>query len=491
MINGPTHFGTWKNSCIDQIITNSHHVLESGVADVNISDHQLVFFVKKKKKDIPTKSNFQGRSYRNYDSRKLFELLDIQNWELFFQNDDPDVLWDIMMNSINVALDQLCPKKIFKIKKYKEPWISQELLELIKDKDLMLKKAKKSKLPEDWIIAKRYRNDCLSKIRKAKSDFVTSELEFSKNDSKKFWKNIKEVLPIGSKSNKKIILFDEETSDEIQDTDIANYINDFFAHIGSKLAADFNTPWYFDGIENNDDYIENIIVTHDEVLKICREIDVNKSSCIENVSSKVMKDALIHLNRKFTHVMNNSLTKGIFPRKWKYAKVTPLFKGGNRNGVGNYRPVSLLPLPSKIIERIVHNRLSSFLEENNILDPNQGGFRKGHSTVNTISKLTNDIFEGINKGDLTTSCFIDMAKAFDTVNHVILCKKLAKLGIKGNIFKWIQNYLSDRKQCTFANGMVSSLLDITCGVPQGSILGPLFFIIYVNDMKHVLKTVII
>ena len=323
----------------------------------------------------------------------------------FFQNDNPDVLWDIMMNNITLALDQLCPKKTFKIKKYKEPLISQELLELIKDKDLMLKKAKKSKLPKDWIIAKRYRNDCLSKILKAKSDFVTSELEYSRNDSKPFWKNRKEVLPIGSKSNKKLILFDEETSDEIQDTDTANYINDFLAHIGSKLAVDFNTPWYFDGVEHNDDYIENIIVTRDEVLKICREIDVNKSFCIENVSSKVMKDALIHLNENFTHVMNNSLTKGIFPRKWKYGKVTPLFKGGNRNGVGNYRPVSLLPLSSKIIEKIDHNRLLSFLEENNILDPNQGGFRKGHSTVNTISKLTNDIFEGINNGDLTTSCF--------------------------------------------------------------------------------------
>ena len=158
--------------------------------------------------------------------------------------------------------------------------------------------------------------------------------------------------------------------------------------------------------------------------------------------------------------------------------VTPLFKGGNRQFVGNYRPVSLLPLPSKFIEKIVHKNLSKCFEENNILDPMQGGFRKGHSTINTISNLTNDIFYGMNNRDLTTACFIDMAKAFDTVNHGILCKKLLKLGITGNISKWIKNYLTMRKQCTFANGVTSSYLNINCGVPQGSILGPLFFIFF-------------
>ena len=122
------------------------------------------------------------------------------------------------------------------------------------------------------------------------------------------------------------------------------------------------------------------------------------------------------------------------------------------------------------------------MEENNILDAKQGGFRKGRSIINTIANLTNDIFYGLNDGKLTTTCFIDMAKAFDTVIYDILCGKLYKLGITGNILKWIKNYLSLRKQCTCANGIVSQYLNIICGVPQGSILGPLFFIIYVNDI---------
>ena len=136
----------------------------------------------------------------------------------------------------------------------------------------------------------------------------------------------------------------------------------------------------------------------------------------------------------------------------------------------------------------MHNRLSEFFETNNILDEKQGGFRKGHSTINTIANLTNDIFNGINNGLMTTSCFIDMAKAFDTVNHNILCKKLRKLGLSTNVLNWVKNYLAQRKQCTSANGITSSYLDICCGVPQGSILGPLFFIVYINDIKSSLNS---
>ena len=208
------------------------------------------------------------------------------------------------------------------------------------------------------------------------------------------------MLPLGVKSQKKIVLTNTETDEEISEIDTANYINEFFTNIGPNLAANFNTPWFYDGAVNQDNNIDTITATPEEVLKFCKKIDVNKSSCIEDISSRVMKDALIHLHVKFAHLINKSLTSGLFPKSWKYAKVTPLFKGGLRHNVGNYRPVSLLPLPSKIIEKIVHIRLMAFFENNNILDQNQRGFRKGHSTINTIAKLTDDIFNGMNKKEL-------------------------------------------------------------------------------------------
>ena len=200
-----------------------------------------------------------------------------------------------------------------------------------------------------------------------------------------------------------------------------------------------------------------------------------------------MRDAFIFLIPKLTYLINCSFKTGIFPDKWKLANIIPLFKGGNRNTVGNFRPVSLLPLPSKIIEKVVHNRITDFIETHGLLDVNQGGFRKKQSTINTIAKLTNYIFDGINNRVITLACFIDMAKAFDTVNHELLPKKLAKLGMGNILLKWIKNYLTNRKQCISAKNITSPYLNICCGIPQESILGPLFFIIYVNYIKTSLR----
>ena len=175
---------------------------------------------------------------------------------------------------------------------------------------------------------------------------------------------------------------------------------------------------------------------------------------------------------------------GCFPPSWKIATVVPLFKGGLKSDVGNYRPISLLPLPGKILERIVHNRVSLFLENNELLCDEQYGFRKNCSTTHGIVSLTNALFEAINKNETCIAVFIDLRKAFDTVNHDILVRKLSHIGIKGNLLRWIENYLFNRAQRTFANDVLSSTAPVKCGVPQGSILGPLLFILYINDIKH-------
>ena len=243
-----------------------------------------------------------------------------------------------------------------------------------------------------------------------------------------------------------------------------------------------NQAWQYEGTIS-DVSIDDITTNADEILNICKDIDTSKAACVQNLSGTLVKDALTSLIEQFVYLLNVSFRTNTFPTTWKLATVIPLYKGGNRHEVGNYRPVSLLPLPSKIIERVVHNRLYKHLEDLNLLDKNQGGFRKNQSTVNTISKLTGKIFDGINNRNMTIACFIDMAKAFDTVNHNILLQKLNKLGIRRNTRRWLENYLTNRKQCTMANGTTSSYHDIVCGVPQGSILGPLLFIIYMNDIN--------
>ena len=186
---------------------------------------------------------------------------------------------------------------------------------------------------------------------------------------------------------------------------------------------------------------------------------------------------------RFKHIVCQIFKKtGIYPSTWKIANIIPLQKDGNVHSVNNLRPISLLPLPTKIVENIIHDRMMHHLEFNGYLDTKQGGFRKNNSTINTVSYLTNNIFNSINNREITVATYIDMAKAFDNVNHSILIKKLEKLGFCGNLIKLLKNYLADRKQSTIANGHISNEENVTCGIPQGSTVGPLMYIIYVNDI---------
>ena len=265
----------------------------------------------------------------------------------------------------------------------------------------------------------------------------------------------------------------------------ASYINDFFTKIGPDLAKNYNEEWKFYGNEVNE-VIEDIVINERVVFDLIRNIDISKSSGLDKISSSCLKDALLALLPQIIHIFKESFSTGIFPEKWKIATVVPIFKNGNKSDVSNYRPISLLPVPGKIFEHVLHDHISYFLERINYRSYKQNGFRKKHSTLDGIVNFTSDIFQSIDRGEYTLAAFIDLKKAFDTVNHNIHLEKLNYAGIKNKLLKLIKSYLTNRSQRTFCNGKLSKVQDITCGVPQGLILGPLFFILYINDMEEML-----
>ena len=373
----------------------------------------------------------------------------------------------------------MCPLKKFKVAQAKEPWVTNEILEMIKDKDRLLRRAKQKDSLIDWEIARNVQNNTNSQIRRAKANFIQDNLNLHQNNSKKFWQNIKDVLPNGNNKQTSKISLKDQHNNFIQDNqEMANILNEYFTNIGPSLAANMKDPWAYDGNIFDCTLQDNFYVQNDELHDLLQNIDITKSSAIDHISSKVMKDALITLIDQFKFVLNLSFATGSFPNSWKRAQITPLPKEGDLTCCNNYRPISLLPLPGKIAEKIVHSRLTDYLENNNILNKKQGGFRKNNSTINSVSEFSHEIFEAINSKNISLATFSDFSKAFDTVNHKILIAKLKICGIIN------QNYLFNRKQCTVVNGSISNLLTVNCGVPQGSILGPLLFLIYINDLSH-------
>ena len=500
-----------SKSLIDLALTNSKFVSKAGTLDLFLSDHQPIYIIHKKGKDVRDSVSFVGRSYRKFDRKSFQDALADLNWEQYYGIRDPEEAWLFIKTEAECLLNRTCPLRSFSIKNYRPEWMSNELIEQIKDRDYFYRKAKKSGDKDAWNIAKHLRNTTNSNIRQAKKEFILDELKQNEKDPKKFWKVIREVIPSDKASTRKDIML-KDLGQKIDRSEVAHYINDFFVNVG-KITFPLDTTLGQSDLPGtprdmtNEAPSESKYDTHlaaergslgdltevckAEVLRVVKEINISKSSGIENISSFVVKELFLALLPQVTYMFNLSITSSAFPDSWKTALVIPIPKSGDLTNVKNYRPISLLPLPGKILEKLVHKQLAGHLEGKSLLIDEQHGFRKNHSTVHSVAQLANYVNTKMDSQMCTVAAYIDFRKAFDCVQHSVLITKLVKLNFDESVVDWVRSYLTGRSQKVLANDTCSSLLPITQGVPQGSVLGPLFYIVYANDLTDTVKNCMI
>ena len=338
---------------------------------------------------------------------------------------------------------------------------------------------------------RKLRNEIQRDIDDAKSNHIKEKLEENMNKPKTLWQNLKSLGYSGknkAKNNIVLRIADKLCFDTL---DICNYINNFFTTIASKLVHNLPTSTNKFGVDGNlfkNFYREKGIqpgalkltkVNTDFVSQELSSLNSQKATGLDGIAPKFLKDSASIISPVVTHIINLSIATGKVPDELKLAKVTPLYKKNDKLDVGNYRPVSVLSVLSKVLEKAVYTQLHKHLNENGLIYQYQSGFRPGHSTETCLIYLTDYIKRHTAQGLYTGMLLLDVQKAFDSVNHHILCDTLYAMGVDPT---WFRSYLTGRKQTVSVNGVFSEFLDISCGVPQGSLLGPLLYLCYSNGM---------
>lgn len=484
----PTRETAHSRTLIDHIFTS---IGVDGIASTiksDFSDHHILIFTlqvcmpKSKKSTANNMIRINYAKANNYFSENQFVC----------NTDDANKYYEKFVQYVHKGLEKASYTKAEKGKEVEllAPWVTPEYINLCKRRNTLYNISKRPSASQNASEQyKQCRNKTLSLKRKLQREYYAGQFQKVHNNPRDSWKLLNELVK--GKSDpvtcNEIVVDGEKV---VEEEELSLHFNKYYVQIAPKLAEGIQ-----ECTEDENSKIgetpENTrtssrpfnLVTNAEVYSIIDKLKHSTATVHNNISSNMLKKCNESLHKPITKLVNLSLQSGVVPDELKISQVTPIFKSGSKTEMGNYRPISVQSPLAKVLEACMKMRLVEFLEDNNYFSPNQYGFRTKSSTLSAVVDITSYIQSQLDKGRHAAGLFIDLKKAFDTVDHRILITKLKGAGLHPKQVQWFRSYLTNRKQYVKINCVHSELDDISCGVPQGSILGPILYLIYVNDIQ--------